>query len=144
MSHTTTVDSVKITDVAALSAAVEELKANGIDCDLLQDALPRAYYPTQAGMDEKAPFVLKLNKGQYDIGFYEKEGVYEARFDNFMNRISEHLGTAQEGKDSAQNAIGKVLNLYSVHAVSRKASMQGYRVQRVNNSDGSVQLRIAA
>lgn len=144
MSHTTTVNNVEIKDVGALMAAVDELKANGINCDLLENQIPRAFYQTQAGMTEAAPYTLKLRDSRYDVGFYPNaQGVYEARCDLWGGDIAKQLGvTPTEGIPSEQAALGKLFNLYSVHAVTRKAAQQGYRVQRSNAADGSVQLNI--
>lgn len=145
MSHTTTVDAVEIKDIGALQAAVAELKANGIQCDMLENQIPRAYYATQAGMNKAAPHVLKLHNSRYDVGFYPKgeTGTYEARCDLWGGDIAKNLGVqAEEGVSSEQAALGKLLNMYSVHAVTRKATQQGYRVNRVAKDNGAVQLQI--
>ena len=143
MSHTTTVNNVEIKDIAALQAAVAELKANGIACEMLENQIPRAYYQKQAGMDTVAPYVLNLKNSRYDVGFYKNENnTYEARCDLWGGDIAKQLGVQAEGVPDAQKALGKLLNMYSVHAVSRKAMQQGYRVNRVNKADVGVQLQI--
>lgn len=145
MSHTTTIDSVTIKDVNALRSAVEELKRNGVNCDLVEDQIPRAYYSSQAGMDSKAPFVVKLNDSRYDVGLYsDGKGGFEARADLFGGDISRSLGAkAQKGENTQQAAMGKLFQTYAIHAATRKAASQGYSVQRVTQDDGTVQLRVA-
>ena len=61
MSHTTAIDSVIISDVAALQAAITELSREGISCELLENAKPRAYYSSQEGLGQ-ARYVVKLIK----------------------------------------------------------------------------------
>lgn len=136
MSHTTTIDNVEITDVVALKAAISELQQNGVDCALLENALPRGYYRQQSGL-EAAPFVLNLKKSKYDVGFYQKKdgASYEARCDLFSGDIARQLGA--DGKP-----LGKLMNLYAVNAITRKAVQQGYSVNRTNKEDGSVQLQV--
>lgn len=138
MSHTTTINNVEITDLVALAAAIMELKNNGVDCELLENAVPRAYYQTQQGMG-KAPFVLKLNKSRYDVGFYKKEesAGYEARCDLFGRDIQNLLGFDK-------NPLGKLMRHYSACAITRKAVQQGYYVNRINRTDGSIQLQVTA
>ena len=144
MSHTTTVNNVAINDIGALQAAVAELKANGVACEMLENQLPRAYYSNQAGMETPADYVLRLNNSRYDVGFYKNaEGTYEPRCDLWGGDIAKQIGVTQrEGIGREQAALGKLFNLYSTHAVMRKANQQGYRVQRTNKEDGSVQLQI--
>jgi hypothetical protein len=138
MSHTTTIKNVEITDLVALSAAITELKNSGVDCELLENAVPRAYYQTQQGMG-KAPFVLKLNKSRYDVGFYQKAEAtgYEARCDLFGRDVEKVLGFGG-------NPLGKLMRHYSACAITRKAVQQGYYVNRINRTDGSIQLQVTA
>lgn len=145
MSHTTTINSVEIKDVAALGAAINELKSKGINCEMLENARPRAYYGNQEGLNKNADYVLKLNDSKYDVGFYKNDqGSYDARCDLWADQVAKQIGVpVTEGVSREQAAIGKLLNLYSVHAVARQAARQGYRVQRVDQDNGAVQLRVA-
>lgn len=144
MSHTTTIDAVEIKDLNALRAAINELKSNGVECDLLENAVPRAYYSNQQGMNTPADLVLKLHDSRYDVGLYKQDnGAYQPRCDLWGGDIARNLGVQEKGVDTAQNALGKLFNTYSIHAVTRKAVQQGYRVQRVAKENGAVQLRIA-
>lgn len=146
MSHTSTISSVVITDEHALRSTITELKSHGINCDLLENSVPRAYSPGQSGMSGKAPFVVNLKDSKYDIGLYDrKDGKgYEARTDLYMNEVNAVLGVEpQEGETREQASLGKLFQTYAVHAATRKATQQGYRVNRVSKSDGTVQLQIA-
>lgn len=144
MSHTTSIDAVVITDIAALRSAITELKRNGISCDLLENAIPRAYYPNQEGLGE-APFVVKLSDSKYDVGLYRTDkGNYEARADLYNNQVANVLGvTPKEGETKQQAALGKLYQMYAIHATTRKATQQGYVVNRTAKNDGTVQLQIA-
>lgn len=148
MSHTSTIDTVVITDEHALRAAVHELKQNGIDCDLLENAIPRSYYGSkQEGLSAPATFVVRLNKSRYDVGLYPRQGMagYEARADLFAGDVAKQLGvTPHAGENIEQAALGKLYNMYAVHQATRSAIAKGYRVQRTNNQDGSVQLQLRA
>lgn len=145
MSHTATIDSVVISDEHALRATITELKSHGINCDLLENELARAYYPNQSGMSEKADFVVRLHDSPYDVGLYAKEDGkgYEARTDLYAGKVGNILGAkAQEGESSEQAALGKLFQTYAVQAATRKATQQGYRVNRINKNDGTVQLQV--
>lgn len=146
MSHTTTIAAIAFTDMQALQAAIDELKSNGVKCDLLENAQPRAYYPNQEGMGV-APYVVKVHDASYDVGLYpaaEGQG-FEARTDLYGGSVQKVLGAvAGEGETKEQAAIGKLYNTYAVHVSTREATRNGYQVQRVNRPDGSVQLRLTA
>ena len=145
MSHTTTITGVTIKDIPALRAAIEELKSKGVKCDLLENAVPRAYFDNQQGMG-KADYVVKLHESRFDIGLYKnKDNEYEARTDLHANQVANVLGAkAGKGEDARQAAMGKMFQMYAVHAATRKAMQQGYKVQRVVKQDGTIQLRVAA
>lgn len=142
MSHTTEVSNIVFTDITALQAAVNELCQKGIKCSLVKDAIPRAYYANQQGM-EKAAYVLKLDDSAYDVGFYwdkEKKG-YVARTDLFLGRVACVIGAkAGAGESQEQAAMGRLYQTYAIHAATRKAVSQGMSVKRINNDDGSVRL----
>lgn len=142
MSHTTAITSVVFTDIAALKQAVVELKSSGVNCELLENAKPRAYYSAQEGMGQ-ADYVLKLNDSRYDVGFYkDKEaGGYVARTDLFGGDVQRQLGAQAQGTESPQQAaLGKLYQGYAINAATRQAARQGYRVRRVTKADGTVQL----
>lgn len=142
MSHTSTIDGIVITDIEALKAAIKELKSNGINCELLENAVPRAYYQNQSGM-EKAPYVVGLKDARYDVGLYPSgtgKG-FEARTDLFAGSVHEVLG--ETGDYSPKGSLAKLNKLYAVHAATRQAIKKGYTVRRINKDDGSIQLRVA-
>lgn len=139
MSHTSTVDSVVVTDFEALKSAVRELNSVGVKCSLVEKATPRAYYATQNGMGE-APYVIRLEDAKYDVGVYKRsdDAGYEFRTDFFGGSVQAVLGA----KDGPPNNIGKLCQMYAVHAVTRKAAQQGMSVSRVLNSNGGIKLVI--
>jgi hypothetical protein len=145
MSHTSTISTVTIVDVHALRAAVQELKdKQGVNMTLEEDAMPRSYFgSSQQGMSENAPFVLRLHDARYDVGLYrnEEDNGYEARCDLYDGGIRAALGSKQTGDCTPdQAALGKLYNMYSVHAATRAAAAQGHQVQRIEKEDGAVQL----
>lgn len=146
MSHTTAIKSVLFVDQQALRAAIDELKNRGVNCELLENATPRAYYSDQEGMG-LARFVIKLNDAKYDVGLYDsKEGKgMEARTDLYGGSVAKVLGVnPAKGESKEQAALGKLYSTYATHATMAEAARNGYAVQRIDNPDGSVQLRLSA
>lgn len=142
MSHTTKIDSVQITDVAAIVLAVRDLNAAGVVCSLVENETPRAYYSRQAGMG-KANYVLRLAQCDYDVGLYKTDSGYEARTDLYMDKVAKVLGAkAKDGERAEQAAIGKFLQAYAVNATIRQAATKGYKVSKTVKSDGTVQLTL--
>lgn len=145
MSHTTSIDSIVISDEKALENAVMELKErHGINCELLTNTKARAYYNDQSGMDTNADFVLKLNESRYDVGFYRKEdGTLEARYDAWAGEVQKQLGVSvEEGTEIGQSQLGKFYQEYAIAAATREAMSQGYMVDRFQKEDGEVQLTV--
>ena len=146
MSHTTEITNVVFKDMKALSLAVQEIaKQTRRDITLQKNAKPRAYYDNQQGMGI-APFVINLGANSYDIGLYEgkKKGEYTAKCDFFDRNIEKLFGVeCPPGKDANQARLGKLYQLYSVHATMRQAAMQGRQVERTQASDGSIQLCVS-
>lgn len=143
MSHTTTVDEIVFSDIEALKAAVAELNSKGVQCSLVPNATPRAFYTNQEGLGP-ADWVLNLSQSRYDVGFYRdaaKKGLV-ARADFFGSDISRQIGAKRTNakETDAQCAMGKLNQLYAVHAATRQAIRQGYNVQRRVKEDGSIQL----
>lgn len=155
MSHTTTLRSIKITDMSAVEAAVSELKSLGINCELVRNQQPGMYYENQQG---NCDYVLRLptargrgarGQTQYDIGFTKAaDGSYDMVFDDFNNALRNVLGaacpmpTTPEGV--AQHAIGKFTQLYAKHATINAAISQGYQIEGTSyDEQGNLQLMIA-
>ena len=140
MSHTVAVKDIDIVNVAALKAAVKEMQQKGVPCELLENVVPRAYYTNQAGMDTAAELVLRSEQSPYDVGFYKTtdskgKTVYEPRTDTFMGHVGRLYG-------NAKSPLGKLTQLYSVHAVTQQAIRQGYRVTRKEQQDGTITLSV--
>lgn len=142
ISHTTEIADIVFSDIAALTAAVNELASKGVKCSLTKGGTPRAYYENQQGLGP-ADYVLRLDGAPYDIGFYQdakKKGLV-ARTDLFAGRVAGVLGAPATGKETAaQAALGRLYQTYAIHAATRKAVAQGLSVKRMNNADGSVKL----
>ena len=143
MSHTATVKSIKIISVNALRAAVQELAQSGVKVQLIEKATPRAYYAGQAGMGP-ADFVLQLQDAPYDVGLYRcEDGSYEARTDFFRGHVERVLGAAATRPETQEQArLGKLFQLYGVHAATESARKQGHMVRRINAPDGRVRLEV--
>lgn len=143
MSHTATVKSIAIQSITALRAAITELAQTGVQCSLLENATPRAYYPNQSGMG-KADFVVKLDACPYDIGLYKTaEGTYEARTDFFAGHIEKVLGAKATTPGNADQArMGKLFQMYGVHAAMEAARKKGHMVRRINREDGRIALEV--
>lgn len=136
MSHTTSISSIVIADTNALRLAIAELKAEGIKCDLLENAKPRAYYENQAGLGV-APLVIQLHDARYDVGLYmnEKIGGYEARTDLYGGSVAKVLGNQHlEGVPNEQTSLGKLYQRYAVCAAEQQALMQGFSPSREYNA----------
>lgn len=144
MSHTATVKSIKIQSLTALRAAVAELSASGIRISLAENTTPRGYFSNQAGMGQ-APLVIRLADAPYDIGLYESEGGgYEARTDFYAGHIEKVLGgraTSDATRDQAR--MGKLFQMYGVHAATEAARKKGHMVRRITKSDGKIALEIS-
>lgn len=143
MSHTSKIESIKVTDITALQAAASELNASGIRCTLVPNETPRSYYSSQEGMGNAA-YVLKLEDSRYDVGFYLNEDgkSYQARTDFWGDDVQKQIGSQNAVTDQAK--MGKLYSLYAAHASMRAAVQQGYTVSRTNNEDGSIRLVVAA
>jgi len=145
MSHTTTIKSVALVSKSAIQAAVRDLKAQGIKCELLENAVPRAYYTNQAGMSDKADMVLKLDDSPYDVGLYKEGGKYEARTDLFAGQVANILGVPRSSDDTSveQAALGKFFQAYANRAVEEQAIAQGYMVNQTKQTDGTIVMTLS-
>lgn len=146
MSHTTTLRGVQIRDIAALSSAVADLKAKGVNCDLISNARPRMYYGNQHGVCD---YVLKLPNSQYDVGFdRQADGSYAPVFDEWAGSVAGQIGatcpmpTSAEGK--VQRQIGQLLQNYAKHAAINAAVAQGHTVEScTQDEEGNLNLVLA-
>ena len=150
MSHTTTLKGMKIKDAKAMRDAVAGLKRSGINCELLENAKPRMYYSNQEG---KCDFVLRLNDGNYDVGFKfdEKAGEYVAVLDTWNGYVANVIGADRatcpipntpEGR--TQHAMGRFLQEYGLHAAINAATEDGMIVEGYSKDEkGNYQLELA-
>jgi Protein of unknown function (DUF1257) len=141
MSHTTTISTLLLSDETAIRAAIAELSSKGVKCELLENAVPRAYYDNQMG---QADMVVKLDNSRYDVGLYKKaDGTFEAKADFWGKDVEKALGANPAKDDNATQAkLGKFFSLYAAHAATRKAVQQGYSVRRIDKADGGIQLQV--
>jgi hypothetical protein len=145
MSHTTTIKALAIKDEGAIRRAVDELKRNGTNVSLLQNAKPRMYYPRQEVMCD---LVLKLHDGQYDVGFQKQaDGTFALIMDEWGGHVSGQVGAScpvpQNSEDRALWAIGSFAQQYGRFAAINAATAQGYIIERdYFDEHGNVQLEV--
>ena len=138
MSHTTTIKAIKITNLAALRAAVAELaSAKGIKISIEENAKPRAYFADQQGMGV-APIVLRLADSPYDVGVYpSNDGSYELRADFFKGAVAKILGSPViDPARAEQSQLGKLFQAYALNAAQMEARKKGYTTRRVPGQNG--------
>jgi len=85
-----------------------------------------------------APYVLKLNNAEYDIGLYKKDKTYEAHTDFYRGSVEEQLG--MKGAKTDQEKLGKLYMYYSANAVERSLAMKGISSRRKVKEDGGLQI----
>lgn len=144
MSHTTTISTLLLSDEKAIRLAVAELKTKGVNVELLENAIPRAYSSSQRGMG-KAPMVLQVKDATYDVGIYRNDDgkTFEARTDFYNGSVERALGAKPGAEDNRTQArLGKFYRTYAAHAATRKATQMGHSVRRVDRADGSIQLTV--
>lgn len=148
MSHITRTN-LRITDTSALRSAVNDLKSQGINCDLLENASPRIYAGDHGG---ECDYVLRLNDAAYDVGFRKQgDGSFAPEADFWDNKIANQLGadvnvcpmpTSHEGR--VQHQLGKLMQAYAKAAAVNAAVQQGYSVESSDiDADGNVQVVLA-
>lgn len=147
MSHTTTLKGVVIRDISALTSAVNDLRAKGVNCELVQKAKPRMYYQNQHG---ECDYVLRLKDGAYDVGFdKQSDGSYAPVFDEWSTHVSDQLRAActvpSTKEEKAMWAIGQLMQGYAKHAAVNAAVAQGYMVESTTtDKEGNIHLILAA
>ena len=156
MSHTSTISRVRIMDIDALRAAINELSESGTPVHMEEGGTPRAYYQNQEGLGP-AENVIRLGGGcPYDIGVYPAADGrgHELRSDLFLDRVAEVVGvdpspfirddmTPEERVQVAgQASMGRIYQRYAVVASEREAARQGHSTQRVLEDDGEMSLRV--
>ena len=142
MSHTSTISGVQIVSISALTAAVAELNKAGVKCELIKGGTPRAFYANQENLGP-ADYIVKLADAPYDIGLYKNGDAFEARTDFWGGHVERCLGgraTTEARADQAK--MGRLFQLYAVHAATEKARRQGHSVRRVVQPSGKIILEI--
>jgi hypothetical protein len=152
MSHTTYINEVKITNLYALRSACAELqRTTGVKLSITANAVPKAYFNNQAGLSEAAALVLAVEGAPYEIGVYpaSKAGEYELRADLYSGaRIQQVLGVpggrpaGDPTVSTAQTYLGRLLQMYAVHATEQAVLANGGQSERVAQNDGTIQLVI--
>lgn len=144
MSHTTSIKAVKIQSISALRSAIAEMSAAGTPLTLTENAKPRAYSSNQAGMG-MAEYVIGVPGAAYDIGLYKQpDGSYETRTDFWGGSIEKVLGgTATTPERREQARMGKLFQMYGVHAATEAARKKGHSVRRiVDQATGKITLEL--
>lgn len=148
MSHVTKLAGIQIKDVAAIRAAVADLQAKGVQCELVEDAVPRMHGQREEVAVGKCDYVLKLPNGKYDVGFKKQaDGSYQAVMDTFGNHVGGQIGAScpmpntREGQ--AQHQMGQFMQNYAKHAAMNAARAKGHQVDGCTvDASGKVQLQI--
>jgi hypothetical protein len=123
MSHTSKVKA-NIKDVRAIRSAVHELKRAGADISLVENEVPRMYYPNQH--PAKSDLVVKC-AGRYDVGLdRQKDGSYELAFDAWGGDIGKQLGNNKV--QGTQQGVAKFLQTYAKYATINAAVAKGYMI----------------
>lgn len=143
MSHTTAIKAVKIQSVSALRSAIAEMAQKGMQISLKENAHPRAYFNNQAGMG-LADFVVEIPGAKYDVGLYKQEdGSYEARTDYYGGTVAQVLGATPTKPEYADQAkMGKLFQMYGIHAALEAARRKGLTARRIEKADGTIQLEL--
>lgn len=157
MSHTTTVKSVPIKSRSALRSAAQALRSAGINCELVENAVPRMFYENQIRMHiqskmpeayryhanpDECDFILRLPGCRYDIGFLTdiKTGDLIPLFDDWAKSISntlgakftgvvEHWSGQRDDTEQTLHSIGKLLQEYSKQAIMESAAQDGISIE---------------
>jgi hypothetical protein len=130
MSHFTKC-ALKMTNLAAIKKALEDMKLNVEYAEQGQDVTVRGY----RGDSLKA--AAKINMGRYDIGLIaNQDGTYEMTADWWG--VETTNGTSEEEfKDTLSQK-------YQYHNVKQACEEKGYSVEEeVNEEDGSIRLVVS-
>lgn len=134
MSHNVKITNIKITNLDAVIAAVNELNEElGLNWTYEYNGMIRGW----AGQKTKVDLAILTNK-QYDIGFNKnKDGTYSPVYEDFCTYEFDdtiRADTFAEGIDKDVNrsgkAIGKLLQRINVITAEAEAAQCGYSTQR--------------
>ena len=93
--------------------------------------------------EKQCDFVLKLNKGQYDVGFEkQKDGSYLPIFDEHANYVGSQLANKDKAcpvprtsEERAMAQLGMLSQEYGRQAAINAAIAQGFNVVETNECD---------
>jgi hypothetical protein len=127
MSHFTKCE-LKLTNLAAIKAALKDLQIEFEEADEHQTVVVRGY------RGDTIKGKLKINMGQYDIGLIEQaDGTYTFTADWWG--VETTKGVSQAEFEQAVN------QKYQYHNVKQACEEKGYAVEEeVNEEDGSIRL----
>lgn len=148
MSHVSKLKGMKIKDVAAMQAAAQDLRAKGINCELVQNAVPRMHGQREEQAVGTCDYVLKLPNGSYDVGFKKQaDGSYEAVMDTYGNHVGKQIGASCPLPNTAegrmQHQMGQFMQNYAKNAAMNAARAKGHMVKGATvDQSGNVKLVI--
>lgn len=145
MSHTTTLKTVKITNIEAMRSAIAflvERSKGKLKMELVANAKPRMYYANQYGVTD---YVIKLPNCPYDIALTkQKDGTYAIAYDAWAGHIRGQVGDPSNVRHTdpdmiAASDVASLLNAYGVFAAQQQLYEQGYTDTEivVNEEDNS-------
>lgn len=144
MSHTTRVKAVKVLDLNALEAAVQNFaRERKVNISFERNAPVRLWSTTP-----KVDAVVKVPGTRFDLGFERQEdGSYTPVFDAHGGYLAAVLGGGRElaktPEEHMLSQIGGIMQAYTREVLMRTAHAQGALVSEHIAADGTVVLQIA-
>ena len=147
MSHTTTVKGLAIKSDDSIRAAVLALQAQGIEVELMENAIPRMFYSHQEEAVGKCNFVIKVKKAQYDVGLKKNNvGDYDLIFDEWGGGIRNQIGITKtdsswDDDEKRLAHIAKFTREYNKHLVTSQFNAQNiFDIEQVTGDNGEIQM----
>lgn len=148
MSHNVTIEGIKVTDKVALMMAVNELAKEGRTISFRDG--PGASFRAWGGRENPCDFAVRIDGGQYDIGFRKgRDGAYEPILESYLRdgvTQSPVSCSFTPGKDNPENrsrqAIGVLMQRYAVCLTEREAAQKGYTAQRMKGDNDSIKVAV--
>ena len=147
MSHLSKVSKSGVTQPQSIAAAVEILKGEGAEIELLTDAVPRLYNRQQERDVGVCDFVIKLNSERYDVGFkwVDEENSFDLYYDTYTGGLARQLGI-NDRKDipyelQDQMCLAKFMEAYNGHLMMEDVRKQeGFISIDYSYNDNGMQL----
>lgn len=127
MSHNTVIKDVKITDLDALTTAVDQLIREGVNIAFDREATK---FRTYRGQPDACQGAIRLPGEAFDIGLKrEEDGTYVPVFDHMLdqNRSIACAFTPGERR-SDRHTIGKLMQYYTAAKAEKEAALQGHMI----------------